>query len=64
MPMMVSPLLVVHAGGGLGQMPDPKVVAELELLVVASSGGQGPSSGGHGRRERRVGAGMRAKTQD
>ena len=37
---------------------DLKVVAELELPVVdASSGGQG---GGHGRRERRVAAGMRA----
>ena len=43
LPMMVYPLLVVYTGCGLGVMPDPTAVAELELPVVDdSSGGQAP----------------------
>jgi len=43
LPMMASPLLVVRTGCGMGLMPDPTVVAELELSVVdASSGGRPP----------------------
>ena len=41
--MMAYPLLVVYTGCGLGVMPDPTAVAELELPVVDdSSGGQPP----------------------
>ena len=63
--MMASPLLVVRTGRGMGLMPDPTVVAELELSVVdASSGGRPPHRWQTQKEKKKSWSGAGAKIQD